>query len=93
MKGISRAYIFELAEQLSLQSIEKNTGPYDGYTADEAFVTSIPFYILPVTSVNSIPIGEGKMGEISKMFLDRWSENVGVDIVAQIKAFNQDFVF
>ncbi len=82
MKGISRAYIFELAEQLNLQSIEKNTGPYDGYTADEAFVTSTPFCILPVTSVNSIPIGGG---EISKMLFDRWSENVGVDIVAQYK--------
>ena len=46
------------------------------------------FCILTVMSVNSIRTGEWKMEEISKMFLDRWSENVAVDITAQIKTFN-----
>ena len=90
LRGISRAYIFELAEQLNLKCREKNIEPYDVYTADEAFMTGTPFCILPVTSLNSVPIGNGEMGEITRMLLDKWSENVGVDIVEQIKAFNRE---
>lgn len=89
LRGISRAYIFELAEQLNLKCTEKNIEPYDVYTADEAFMTGTPFCILPVTSLNSVQIGNGKMGVLTKTLLDKWSENVGVDIVAQIKEFNK----
>lgn len=88
LRGISRAYIFELAEELNLKCIEKNMELYDVYTADEAFMTGTPFCILPVTSLSSVQIGDGKMGRTTEMLLDKWSENVGVDIVAQIKAFN-----
>jgi branched-chain amino acid aminotransferase len=90
LRGISRAYIFELAEQLNLKCIEKNIEPYDVYTADEAFMTGTPFCILPVKSLNNVMIGDGKMGKITGALLDRWGENVGVDIVEQIKAFNKE---
>lgn len=90
LRGISRAYIFELAGQLNLKCIEKNIEPYDVYIADEAFMTGTPFSILPVTSLNNVPVGDRKMGRITKKLLDKWSENVGVDIVAQIKAFNKE---
>lgn len=90
LRGISRAYIFELSEQLKLDYEEKNIEPYDVYTADEAFMTGTPFCLLPVTSLNSIPIGNGKMGKITKVLLSKWSENVGIDIVSQIKAFNNE---
>ena len=90
LRGISRAYIFELAKQLNLECIEKNIEPYDIYTADEAFMTGTPFCLLPVTRLNSVTIGEGKMGKVTRMLLDRWSENAGVDIINQIKAFNKE---
>ncbi len=91
LRGISRAYVFELCEQLKLKYIEKNIEPYDVYTADEAFMTGTPFCALPVTSLNGILIGSGgRMGKITKRILDRWGENVGVDIVAQIKKFNEE---
>jgi branched-chain amino acid aminotransferase len=90
LRGISRAYIFELAEQLNLRCIEKNIESYDVYTADEAFMTGTPFCILPVKSLNNVMIGDGKMGKITGALLDRWGENVGVDIVKQIKAFNKE---
>lgn len=90
LRGISRAYIFELAEQLGIPWIEKNIEPYDVYTADEAFLTGTPFCILPTTSLNGIPIGSGKMGDMTTRLLDRWSENVGVDIVGQIKDYSAE---
>ena len=30
------------------------------------------------------------MGKITKMLLDKWSENVGVDIIAQIKMWDEE---
>lgn len=84
LRGISRAYIFELGEQLGIECVEKNIEMYDVYTADEAFMTGTPFCLLPVTSLNRSKIGEGKMGAITKSLLDTWSGNVGVDIADQI---------
>lgn len=89
LRGISRAYVMsELAPQLGLKCIEKNIEPYDVITADEAFMTATPFCILPVTSLNGTKIGDGK-GKVTKLLLDTWSQNVGVDIVKQIKCWGQ----
>jgi branched-chain amino acid aminotransferase len=84
LRGISRAYIFELANKLGLPCIEKNIEPYDVVNADEAFMTGTPFCILPVSSINNIAIGEKPMGNITRQLLDTWSLEVGVDIVGQI---------
>lgn len=89
LRGISRGYVFDLASQLNLKCIEKNIEPYDVFTADEAFITGTPFCLLPVTSLNSVKIGSGKVGEITNLLLNSWSKNVGVDIVGQIKGWAQ----
>lgn len=90
LRGISREYIFDLSRQLKLKCIEKNIEPYDVYSADEAFMTGTPFCLLPVTSLNNVKIGGGSTGEITASLLDRWGKNVGVDIIAQIKKFNNE---
>ena len=90
LRGISRAYIInELAPQLGLKCVEKNFETYDVVTADESFMTGTPFCILPVTSLNSIKIGNGRMGDVAKLLIDTWGKNVGVDIIGQIKAWNR----
>jgi len=90
LRGISRAYVMhELAPQLDLKCVEKNLEPYDVIMADEAFMAGTPMCLLPVTSLNSVPIGDGKVGKITKLLLDTWSENVGVDIIEQIKAWEE----
>lgn len=85
LRGISRAYTFELCKQLGIEYVEKNIDVYDVVNADEAFMTGTPFCILPVTSLGGDMIGSGKMGEITKLLLATWSKNVGVDIISQIK--------
>lgn len=90
LRGISRKYIMEeLAPALKIPCYEKNIEPYDAYAADEAFLTGTPFCMLPVTSFNSEQIGNGKINNVTKLLLDKWSENVGVDIVKQIKDWNK----
>jgi len=53
-------------------------------------MTGTPFCLLPVTGLNGAAIGDGKPGRITEMLLERWSDNVGVDVVKQIKAFNAE---
>ncbi len=89
LRGISRAYIMELCEKLDIPCIEKNIDVYDVVNADEAFMSGTPFCMLPVTSINGQAIGEGKMGKITSCLLEKWGNNVGVDIVAQIKEWNK----
>lgn len=87
LRGISREYVMsELAPQLGLQAIEKNIEPYDVIMADEAFMTATPFCILPVTSLNGAQIGKGDR-KVTRLLLDTWSKNVGVDIAGQIKSW------
>lgn len=89
LRGISRDYVINtLSDQLKLDVIEKNIETYDVYTADEAFMTGTPFCMLPVTSLNSVPIGDGNVGPIFTTLINHWSKNTGVDIISQIKDWN-----
>ena len=90
LRGISRDYIFELAQILKIPCIEKNIEPYDVYGADEAFMTGTPFCLLPTISLNGLAIGNGLMGDISKKLLNQWSSEVGLDIEAQIIEYGKE---
>jgi len=83
LAGISRATVLELAATLKIPVHECNLQPYDVYTADEAFFTSTPYCIMPATRFNGLPIGNGKVGEVTNALLGAWSESVGIDIVQQ----------
>jgi branched-chain amino acid aminotransferase len=88
LRGISREYVMTtLATKLGMPVYERNFEIYDVYTADEAFMTSTPFCMLPVIKVNGANIGTGQIGPTYKKLLSLWSELVGVDIPGQIKAW------
>jgi branched-chain amino acid aminotransferase len=88
LRGITRATVIEdIAPRLGIECIEKNIEPYDVYQADEAFVTSTPFCILPAISLNGASIGDGKPGKITNQLLKCWSDLVDVDIISQIKTW------
>ena len=92
LRGISRGYVMqELSVSLGLAVEERNIEPYDVYTAEEAFMTGTPFCMLPVTSLNGIPIGTGRVGDTFKALIGRWSKNVGVDIQAQITQWDSNY--
>ena len=90
LRGISMyTVINDLAPSLGLKVIEKNIEPFDVYEADEVFLTSTPFCILPAVTLNGLKIGNGKPGKVTKKLLKTWSELVGVDIVKQIKSWDK----
>jgi len=89
LRGVSRHYVIhELCPQLGLPCVEKNIEPYDVNTADEAFMTGTPFCMLPVTSLNGLPIGSGEVGRLFKRLLCTWGDNTGVNIETQIKKWD-----
>ena len=90
LRGISRQYIKDfLCPKLNIPFIEKNIEPYDVYDADEAFMTGTPFCLLPVTTLNSLKIGHGKVGDIYNKLLNAWCEEMKVDIKSQIIKWNK----
>lgn len=82
LRGISREFVIGITEPVE----EKNIDLYDAYEAQEAFVTGTPFCMLPVTSINGISINTGPW---FNCWLKEWSEQVGVDIKAQIQGWDK----
>ena len=91
LRGITRQTVIEeLAPILNIKVVEKNLEPFDVYEADEAFVTSTPFCLIPAVSLNGLKINDGKPGQITQSLIKKWGEIVGVDIVGQIKAWDEN---
>ncbi|MGE3803361.1 MAG: aminotransferase class IV [Gemmataceae bacterium] len=85
LPGISRDTALKLAGQLGLQTLEADLTVADVCEAEEAFLSSTPFCLMPVVSLNGVPIGSGRPGAVYERLLQAWSEQVGVDIAAQIQ--------
>ena len=83
--GISRKVVIELCAKLRIPFVERDLQVHDAITADEAFVTTSPYCMAPVTRFNGVTIGDGAIGgAIYNLLLQAWSEEVGVDIRAQV---------
>lgn len=83
LAGVTRQVVLELADGLGIPTRETQLQPYDLYTADEIFFTSTPYCIMPATRFNGLPVGDGKIGRVTRRLLDAFSELVGVDIAGQ----------
>ena len=83
LQGVSRATLLELAEKLGIPTSIEPLQPYDVYTAEEAFLCSTPYCLLPVGRVDNRKIGDKAPGEVTQQLLAAWSELVGLDIVDQ----------
>jgi branched-chain amino acid aminotransferase len=62
LDGITRRCIMELAPKVGLKPQEKWFTTYDLFTADEAFLTGTAAEAIPVTYIDSRPIGSGLAG-------------------------------
>jgi branched-subunit amino acid aminotransferase/4-amino-4-deoxychorismate lyase len=83
--GISRKVVIELCQKLGIPFVERDLQVHDALTADEAFVTTTPYCMAPVTKINGVTIGDGAVGgPIYNRLVEAWSKEVGVDIQAQV---------
>lgn len=83
LSGADMDAILQLARGLGLETDEGTFTTYDVYNADEAFLTTNSFGVLPIVSLNGLPIGSGKVGPMTRRLMAGWRELVGMDFVAQ----------
>src|SRR5438094_308 len=83
LPGISRATVIELAEKLGIPFVERDIQVHSVINADEAFLASTPYCLLPVTKINGVTIADGQPGPVYRQLMAAWSERVGLDIAAQ----------
>lgn len=89
LAGISRQTVIELAAQLGIPFVERELALSDVLNADEAFLTSTPYCLMPVSRINGQVIGNGKPGPIFRRLLEAWSRLVGLDIMEQISGVSR----
>lgn len=84
LPGISRQVVRELCGELGIPFVERDLQPFDAINSDEAFLSTTPYCLAPVTRVNGLPVGDGKPGPLFHRLLAAWSERVGVDLLRQV---------
>jgi len=85
LKGISRDVVAEIAASIGLTLAFTRITPDDLSRSSEAFLTSTPHCLLPVTKFNQKPIGSGQPGPVFQRLIAAWSDLVGVDIIEQMR--------
>ncbi len=84
LPGISREVVRDLCPALGLRYEERNIRPDDIQNADELFLASTPYGLMPVTKFENTEVGDGLPGPVFFELCNAWSELVGIDILEQI---------
>ena len=75
LDGITRKLVLQLAKDHGLP-IEEGHYPADHlYQADECFLTNTSLEIMPVTSIDNKPVGDGKPGPITVRIREQFAES------------------
>jgi branched-chain amino acid aminotransferase len=77
LPGITRDSVIQIARELGIEVVETAAQRAALYLADELFFSGTAAEITPIRSVDRIPIGPGKRGEITKLIQDRFFEITG----------------
>lgn len=85
LAGLSRQTVMEVADEVGVPMAEADLDIYDAYTADEAFITSTSWCIVPVRSINGRTVGSGNVPRpVTQKLIDGYKARLGgFDFVAQ----------
>lgn len=76
LEGITRDAVMGLARQSGLPMVETDLSRYDLYTCDECFLTGTAAEVIAVTQIDNRPIGDGKVGSITRRLMDAFHKLV-----------------
>jgi D-alanine transaminase len=65
LNGVTRLVVIEIARRAGLDFVERAFTPAEAMAAAEAFLTSTTALVLPVTRIDSVPIGDGRPGRVT----------------------------
>lgn len=83
LPGVAQGEIIRLARELGFGTQRGNLSLDDIQQADEAFLTSSTYCLLPVASLDGQSIGQKLPGEVTEMLTTRWSQELGLDFRQQ----------
>jgi len=67
LMGITRQTVIELARnELGIETVERQIGRNELYTAQECFLTGTAAHITPIAEIDRRKVGSGEIGEITK---------------------------
>ncbi len=72
LPGIVRNTVITLAQEMGIKVIEEAIPREALYIADEVFFTGSAAEITPISSIDRVPIGDGKRGPITKKLQERF---------------------
>ena len=87
LEGVTRATTIELARGAGMELTEAELQPYDLVTADEAFVSTSSYCILPVGRVNGSQVGNEIPGTVTQRITEEWNKLAGLDIAEQSRTY------
>lgn len=70
LEGVTRAFLFEVGQEIGVEVRDETLFPKDLDSADEAFITSTTRELSPVTRIDGRPVGSGKPGPITTRLLE-----------------------
>jgi branched-chain amino acid aminotransferase len=76
LEGITRESAITIAKNLGYEVTERPIPRADLYMADEVFLTGTAAEIVPVTSIDDKPVGDGKEGPVSKSVREAYAKIV-----------------
>jgi branched-chain amino acid aminotransferase len=80
LEGVTRRVVFELAEGLGLEVLERDFTAYDLAQADEFFLTSSAYCAIPVSRVDRFRPANGSPGPITEALIDAFAKETGFDL-------------
>lgn len=79
LKGLTRAFIIEVAKKHGITVEERKIKEEELFCADECFISSVLKRILPVTRCNARPIGSGAVGTTTKQLMTLFEREAAHD--------------
>ena len=76
LKGITRATIFEILEDLGYKLIEKDILPEEAFQCDEAFYVGSAAEVTGIKSINDNKLGDGEVGPVTHKVKDYYMDIV-----------------
>jgi branched-chain amino acid aminotransferase len=90
LAGLSRQTVIRIAGDLRIPVREGDIDLYDAYVAEEAFITSTSWCLVPVRSINGKTMSAGAWGPITRRLSDGYKQHLGgFDYVSQYTRHNE----
>ena len=76
LAGIARKTVCEIAIENNIELREQDIYINDLLSADEVFITNVIMGVLPVVAVEAHTVGDGKVGQLTQSFLEKYQQRL-----------------